>query len=162
MVVWMRPGLRNFGWLLEERLAGSGALVEGDIPWLHKQGVRSVVCLRETPMEPELFEEAGVRYTDMPIPDFGAPTDEMAPKFVRHLTRELEEGRPVLVHCNAGLGRTGTMMAIFLVSQGYPASEAIETVRDRRPGSITHPEQERAVLRYHRLHGAGQPGRLAR
>ncbi|MFQ5872083.1 MAG: dual specificity protein phosphatase family protein [Candidatus Geothermarchaeales archaeon] len=154
----MRQGLRNFGWLLVGKLAGSGALVEEDLPWLYDQGVRSVVCLREKAMDAELFGAAGFRYNHIPIPDFEAPDDDEAERFVRHLNWELEEGRPVLVHCRAGLGRTGTMLAIFLVSQGFAASQAVQTVRARRPRSITELEQEDAVRHYHEIRSKNLPG----
>ena len=54
-------------------------------------------------------------------------------------------GQAVAVHCGAGLGRTGTLVACYLVAGGLSAEEAIAKVRRLRPGSIETLEQEAAV-----------------
>ena len=58
------------------------------------------------------------------------------------------------VHCELGLGRTGTMLACYLVSQGregYSAGRAILKTRRRRTESIETSEQERAVGNFERF-----------
>jgi len=59
-------------------------------------------------------------------------------------------GQKIGVHCLAGQGRTGTMLACYLVSQGKSPGEAISEIRDLRPGSIETPAQDRAVHQYAR------------
>ena len=56
----------------------------------------------------------------------------------------------VAVHCLAGRGRTGTVLAAYFVHRGLPAREAIQKVRDLRPGSIEVPEQEDAIRAFER------------
>jgi atypical dual specificity phosphatase len=46
------------------------------------------------------------------------------------------------------MGRTGTFLACYLVSKGYSASNAIEKVRIKRPGSIETIEQQEVVLEF--------------
>ncbi len=57
----------------------------------------------------------------------------------------LAHGEAVAVHCGAGLGRTGTLIAAWLTTQGRTADEAIAEVRARRPGSIESEAQSAAV-----------------
>ena len=56
----------------------------------------------------------------------------------------------VAVHCLAGRGRTGTVLAAYFVHRGLSAREAIQKVRDLRPGSIEVPEQEDAIRAFER------------
>ena len=54
------------------------------------------------------------------------------------------------IHCGAGLGRTGTLLACYFVSKGMTAKNAVARVRRLRPGSIETAEQERAVEEFER------------
>ena len=74
------------------------------------------------------------------------------PEFV---DEALSLGESVVVHCAAGYGRTGTMLACYLVHKGYGPTEAINEVRRKRPGSIETKEQENAIYEYSARHGLG-------
>jgi len=53
------------------------------------------------------------------------------------------------VHCTLGMGRTGTMLACYLVKTTHcDAQQAIDTVRKRRPGSIETERQEQLVQEF--------------
>ena len=66
-----------------------------------------------------------------------------------------ERGMGVAVHCGAGLGRTGTVLACWFVHRGQTAQHAIAEVRRLRPGSIETEEQAQAVLQYSRRKRGG-------
>jgi len=114
----------------ERRMNRGGALnaYPDKLPDLHAIGIRAVVSLLNIPSDAAVYESAGFAYLSLPIPDGGAPTLEQANKFVQFITAQRNANRPVVVHCEAGIGRTGTMLATYLISQGDDARTAITKV----------------------------------
>jgi len=55
------------------------------------------------------------------------------------------------VHCHAGIGRTGTILAAYLISQGKTARDALRELRVMRPGSVETSEQEDVLISYEGL-----------
>ena len=97
-------------------------------------GVSSVVRLNSSEYDPQAFLDAGIQHTDMYFPDGCAPSLATVAQFLALV--EATEGI-VAVHCRAGLGRTGTCIALYLIKHlGFPAEQAVAWVRMCRPGSI--------------------------
>jgi protein-tyrosine phosphatase len=98
----------------------------------------------------ERVGRAGLHWLQFPIADFGVPdaSTRAAWRVVQAqvLTR-LQAGEPVLVHCAAGLGRTGTMVAVLLRALGEDGETAVARVRSARPGTIETETQRAFVLR---------------
>ncbi len=142
--------IRNFSWLIEDEIAGMAkpASSEHDFEFLKDNGIKAIVSLTENPLSKALIEEFGFTVKHIPVRDFEPPTLEQIQDFVTFTRKASLEGKKLAVHCEAGIGRTGTMLACYLVSEGYSAASAIEEVRTKRPGSIETIEQEEIVLKY--------------
>ena len=121
-----------------------------DAAWLRDQGIRAVLSLTEAP-PPEL---EGIETFHEPVPDMTPPSLDQLHRVVAYIDGVLNEGGAVVVHCAAGMGRTGTILAAYLVSRGHAADEAIGAVRRARPGSIETAGQVTAVRQFAQLMGA--------
>lgn len=71
---------------------------------------------------------SGIRYSRMPIPDLGCPSEEHMLAILDRIDRELAHGHVVFVHCYGGLGRTGTVVGCWLTRQGLTGEQALERI----------------------------------
>ncbi|MCB7129861.1 MAG: dual specificity protein phosphatase family protein [Candidatus Brocadiales bacterium] len=145
---------RNFSWLVADEIAGMAMPVStvSDFEFLKEHDIDAIVSLTENSLNKPLLEEFGFEYKHVPVVDLSAPSLEQIDEFVEFSTRMKEMGKKVVVHCHAGIGRTGTMLACYLVHGGYSAKSAVKEVRKKRPGSIETPEQEEVIIRYAKKH----------
>ncbi|MBS1258453.1 MAG: hypothetical protein MAG551_01512 [Candidatus Scalindua arabica] len=142
--------IRNFSWLIEGEIAGMAKPASSvyDFEFLKENGFEAIVSLTEFPLDESLIEEFGFSIKHIPVRDFEAPTLEQIKNFIAFAEKARSEGKKLVVHCDAGIGRTGTVLACYLVSKGYNAAKAIEEVRVKRPGSVETIEQEALVMKY--------------
>lgn len=148
-----RPGPRNFSWVRDD-LAGMALPYEDVWEALLERGIGAVLTLSvaRPPGEPA---RAGLAWRHHPIEDFGVPEPRDLDRTWRWVREQLAADRKVVVHCRAGLGRTGMVLAAFLAADGMDPDDAIAHVRRLRPGSIETPDQERFVHAF----GARHAGR---
>ena len=141
----------NFSWLLDETLAGSGmpTTIE-EISWVKSQGVKSIITMTEYGL-PDSWVD-GIQYLHVPTEDLSAPDIDKIDSTVDYIAERIKNGEPVMVHCAAGIGRTGTILASYLIKyKNMSAEGAIELVRKERPGSIQSESQEIAVSTYEKF-----------
>ena len=90
-----------------------------------------------------LYEHEGLDILYLPIPDFGTPDMSELREAVHKALDYSQSGKGMVIHCHAGLGRTG-MFAACMAKEGldYSSEEAINWVRELIPGAVEVPEQE--------------------
>ncbi len=134
-------------YMAPERLSDPGAAVadyDDDVRVILDAGIRSVISLVNA-RHSKIFAAAGIDFCAIPIPDGEAPNSAQVEKF-REFCKSCRE--PFAIHCEGGVGRTGTMLALWLVLQGSASEAAIKEVRKVMPTAIETSEQERLLLDY--------------
>tara|TARA_B100000530_G_scaffold59261_1_gene34233 strand:- start:53 stop:547 length:495 start_codon:yes stop_codon:yes gene_type:complete len=145
-IVTGRPD--NFSWILEGKLAGSAIPTSKDeVTWLQEQGVKTIVTIREEPLDKDWVSQ--MNYLHVLSDDMGVPTFEDLKNSVDYVHKKIQNNEPVMVHCLAGLGRTGTILACYLIKyEKMSAEDAIQHVREKRHGSIQSFVQEEIIFQY--------------
>ncbi len=140
----------NFSWVIDGMLAGCGLpITDDEFDWVVAQGIKSIVTVREVALPSDWFNGGDIDYLHLAVEDFGAPNLEELIQAVDFIDQQISSGRPVMVHCAAGKGRTGAVLAAYLIKKrNLTADQAIDKVRDMRPGSVQSISQETAVSMY--------------
>jgi protein-tyrosine phosphatase len=136
-------------WIDKPLILGSGNPTGQQLEELDQHGFRSVISLldeKEQPpnYDPHAIEARGFTRYSIPLKDFSAPTLEQFQRFFELTSQALKHGK-VLVHCEGGTGRTGTMAAAYWIYRGMSAEEAIRKIRQSNSSAIETDAQMRSV-----------------
>ena len=151
---WFGNKPSRFGWLVKDKLAASGRLMRpSHLAWAIKNGIKSVVTIRESPLDPAWFpKESGIDYKHVKVQDFWVPPVEELDQVVNYIDNENQSGKPVIVHCNGGSGRTGTVLAAYLMKkEGLTAEQAAQKVKEIRGRTIRHQKQLDTLREYEKF-----------
>lgn len=139
----------GFVWVEYRSLAGSGyPASRGQVAWLAKNGIASILTLTEDPLPAEWLEGLGIETAHVPMVDHGAPNVGSMEEGVRFIEAQKRKGRAVLVHCLAGEGRTGCVLSAYMIrAKGLTADQAMSELRSLKPAFVEW-KQERAVREF--------------
>eukprot|EP01114_Cavostelium_apophysatum_P015947 TRINITY_DN4451_c0_g1_i1.p1 TRINITY_DN4451_c0_g1~~TRINITY_DN4451_c0_g1_i1.p1 ORF type:complete len:501 (+),score=81.70 TRINITY_DN4451_c0_g1_i1:87-1589(+) len=144
----------DLNWIIEGKLAAScspGYLsINGYIPALDDfadffadNGISGIVRLNDPLYPSSFFTQKTIEHCDLPFSDGCIPSADLVSSFLEFVDRHVDSGMAVVVHCRGGIGRTGTLIACYLMrSFKFTALEAIGFLRLRRPGSVSSMQQQ--------------------
>jgi predicted protein tyrosine phosphatase len=137
----------NLDWVTPLLAVGGRFPIEAAEHLAARLGIRYVVDLRVEECDDEhLLREHGITLLHLPTEDTRAVRLEMLRDGVRWVTKHLERGHKVYIHCEHGVGRSATLALCVLVAQGDSPLEALTRAKGARWQVSPSPEQLEAFL----------------
>ena len=119
--------------------------IDLDLAALRTVGVTMLITLTERDIDQDALRRHGLRNLHLPIRDREPPTVPQIRMLIARMNGMLKKNEVLAVHCLAGLGRTGTILASWLIQDGLTASAALERIRKIEPGYVQSVEQEQFI-----------------
>lgn len=131
-------GPRGFLWLINGQLAGTplpGVFfdIDYDLKALQRVGVTLLISTTLQTVDPQRLKKYNIKGKAFPIKDMGVPELEDAINICRYIDEKIIANEVIAVHCRAGLGRTGTILALYQIWKNNDALGALEMVRNIEP-----------------------------
>lgn len=151
--------MNGFYWLIPNVLAGTSRpggrqddrdQLDRDLGWLRAQGVGALLSLTETSLDEEALARHGFDWLHLPVVDLTPPSPDQLAEALAFIDSHRAHARPVAVHCLVGQGRTGTVLAAYLIRAGADPAAALRELRAVCPGAVENPRQETALAEFAR------------
>lgn len=132
-----------------------GEKIYAEIAEMQALNIDTVLCLLQDFELPkaslekvaEIYQEKGIEYLRLPIPDERCPSDFLAAKaMIETLYDKILSGKTIAIHCYGGIGRSGTVAVGILLHFGYEVLEAVNLVRTSRGIEVAKAQEQRQWL----------------
>ena len=131
-----------------------GEHLEEYIQGLQQLNITTVVSLLESQEQYELglrqqpvyCANYDITYIHFPIPDRGLPSTPKALELAKQLWQRIDEGEHVVIHCRAGIGRTGIIAGAVLVANGIKPPQALQLISEARSVKVPDTDEQEAWL----------------
>jgi protein-tyrosine phosphatase len=148
----------KISWIEPTRLAASGIPLDAkDIRSLHEQGIRAILSLTEQPLfaQREItaapLEGLDIAYYHEPVRDQYPPNASQAQQIRAIISAMQVQQRPLLIHCHASVGRTGTILHLYYLKHGQTFEEAKAEIRRKRVQCILLSDEQLRFLRTYKI-----------
>ena len=127
----------NFKWVIDSKLVGSGFInSKKALSFLIDNDVKAILTLTTSSLPSEVLLNKNIIFKHIPIVDHSLPSIDQFNECVDFIFNCLDDNLTLLVHCRAGVGRTGSVFAAYFIKKGFTTEESIKHIRKLRPGSI--------------------------
>lgn len=123
-------------WILPGQLAGMPKPQVEDLAAVRDVGIRAIISLLEDQDGLAGYEANGFESLWLAVEDDEAPTREQVGEVVEFVDLHIGRNNPVAIHCKGGRGRTGTMLAAYLIAKGASYAEAMTQIEAVQPNAI--------------------------
>ena len=117
-------------------LGGSLKQFDDELRFLAQERIGGVVSLLNLPGDAKFYSDCGFEFLCLPIPDGQPPTLDQLLDCVKFVDACRARNRAVAMHCEAGCGRTGTMLCAYLIAKGNSPESAIKLVRAAESAAV--------------------------
>jgi atypical dual specificity phosphatase len=127
------------------RPGANGGDLHEDLAFLRSQGIGSILSLTETPLDEWVLTEQDFTWQHLPIDDMTPPRPHQFREALQFIDEQRAAGRSTVVHCLAGQGRAGSMLAAWMIRSGEAPADALAALRQLCPGAVDNDDQEAAL-----------------
>ncbi len=139
----------NFSWIDEHMCGFAFPRTEEQVAFLAEQGVNIILSLSADSLNKQLAQTHGMEVRHMPVLDFGTPSRDLVNTVFDLISNAIEQTKKVGVHCLFGQGRTGLMLALYMIKfQRLSQKDALAEIKRLRPKSVESVQQHRYVLTF--------------
>ncbi len=143
----------KISWIEPGQLAASGIPLDAkDLRSLQQQGIRAILSLTEQSLlaqreiTHDILDAMDICLFHVPVRDQYPPNAAQVEKILTVIHTMQSDHRPLLIHCHAGIGRTGTILHLYYLAQGHTLAQAREHIRQKRVQCILLSDEQMQFL----------------